>query len=166
MADVEVIYDPVKEMACIVNVDTRQGWGPAMIGPHAGEMLQAFVDAAPFDITLMKPDTAAEAFSQFLDQLAGRILDSEGETDTGAVERGGDSDLGVAGDDLLTAAVEADSRNADAPADTDQGAQEAPPAQVVTCFNCNGKKVIEFGDGSEPQRCNMCQGTGKILQAV
>lgn len=166
MADLEVIHDPAKEMAAIVNVDTQMGWGPAMIGPDAGLVLQAFIDAMPIDISTLTEYSATQAFKSFL----GRALDVDaamGATPpAGALEPLDDSDVAAA------ALAESEAREAGreppapAPADTDPPAPEAAPSQVVPCFNCDGSGMIEFGDGSPSQRCNMCQGTGKLLQPV
>lgn len=166
MTDLIIIYDPKREIAALVNPETRQGWGPAVIGEGADEALQAFIEAAPFDLTLMSPDTATLAFEGFLEGLQGGAAPPPAETPDSPLVGVDGNDADVAAAAVREAAEAAGSPPDPAPADTDPAAAPAAPMMVVECYNCGGTGSIEFGGDEPPQRCNMCQGTGKIAQAA
>jgi hypothetical protein len=166
MADIEVIFDPVKEMATIVNLDTRAGWGPAMIGPDAGTILQAFVDSMPFDVTVLHDYQAVVAFTSFLDALGSGTATPAATAALSPLEQAGASRVDEDTLADLVAAASGPEPPDPQPADPDPEAAEGPPLTVVRCYNCNGAGKIEFGDGTEPARCNMCQGTGKLEMPV
>lgn len=165
MADLEVIFDPDKEMACIVNTESHMGFGPAMIGPFAGQVLQAFIDATPFDVSLLTEHGAAAAFASFLETQAAPAAATPANPDLSPLGPIGGPRVDDGRLEDRTAAESGAEPPAVQPADTDEPAPDTAASSVVTCFNCNGAGVIEFGGDEPSQRCNMCQGTGKILQA-
>ena len=162
MAELQVIYDPNLELAAIVNVDERMGWGPAMIGPQAGNILQAFIDTCPFDVSEMDAYTAARTFASFLDNAGLAAPDTTPTPETGTVDTSADT-----GVDTANALAEAEATNAgdvpaEQPADTDTPQDTSTAPTVINCPNCNGSGSIQFGDGEAPQTCGMCGGRGKV----
>lgn len=162
MADLEVIYDPNKELACIVHVDSRMGWGPAMIGPQAGNLLQAFLDTTPFDVSELDSYAATAAFTSFLERAGIKITpettpDNQGSMDyttTAAMDNG---------NALAEAeAVASSDVPAPQPADTDTPPDQSTAPTVVGCPNCQGTGSVRFGDDEAPQTCGMCNGSGKV----
>lgn len=166
MADIEVIYDPQKEYAAIVNIDTRAGWGPAMVGPNAGAVLQLWVDAMPFDVTLLS-DTAAQAvFADWLQQLAASPPEVPDEAPAGPLEPS--DDPGVVGDALAqaTAAASGSEPPEPQPADTDLEADQGASPTVVGCPLCSGEGFTVDDQTGEQSTCAMCSGTGLVRMAV
>lgn len=166
MAELEVIYDPAKELACIVNVDERMGWGPAMIGPNAGQILQAFIDTAPFDLTLLGSFDAQRAFTSFLERAGLAAPAPETESDTPPVVETGNGSV-----DYGNAAAEAEATAATsvpdpAPADTDAEAGESTTPTVIDCPNCGGSGEQTNGETGATEVCGMCQGRKKLTIAA
>lgn len=184
MADPIVVYDPVKEIATLVDPENHIGLGPAAIGPDAEKMLDDWLVTIPYDVTAVDSAVLRDWFEPF----AGRFLhDAEqaaGQAAAGAVEPPGGA--GVAGAALAekTASASGADPPAPAPADADveadQGAAgavdgaaqapeaaEPPPAAAQPqyegpCPACSGSGQVP---GSEPGTnitCNLCQGTGSL----
>lgn len=165
MAELEVIYDPAKELACIINVDDRCGWGPAMIGPQAGNILQAFLDTAPFDLSLLGTYDATRAFTSFLESSGLAAPETTAEGETVAPVEGGN-----AGMDNGNALAEAEATGAGdvpapAPADTDDDTPESTTPQVIDCPGCNGQGTTQYDPEQPAVTCGMCQGKGKLTVA-
>lgn len=182
--DLEVIFDADKEVAAIVRMDTRQGWGPSMVGEQAKIILEAFVEGMPFDITLFSSQAASNAFDSWFQQVYGKAVEAASEPDTGAVDQSAGG--GVA--QKTTAGVEhgapSDEPPAPGPADADMEANAsqtdtvtgigpsdppapladvpteeslAPEAQLDNCMLCNAN-----GMGSNDPNCPVCGGSGKV----
>ncbi len=166
MADIEVIYDPQKEFAAIVNLDTRSGWGPAFIGPNAGNVLQLWVDAMPFDVTILSDDAATAVFTGWLEEMAGSPTQEAPTPPESPVEPVGGDPVGEDALAQWTAENLPDGPPEPAPADTDVEADEGTPATFVTCPLCNGAKQVTDDETGEVTECNMCHGLGVIQMAV
>lgn len=166
MADIEVIYDPAKEFAAIINLDTRSGWGPAFIGPNAGNVLQLWVDAMPFDVTILSEDAALTVFTDWLQEMAGAPTQEAPTPPDSPVEPMGADPVG----EWASAEVEAHNARTEppepGPADTDMEADESPPDTFVNCPLCNGTKTVVDDETGEVTPCNMCAGMGVIRMAV
>lgn len=166
MAELEVIYDPAKELAAIVNVDNREGWGPAMIGPQAGQILQAFIDTAPFDLTLLSSYDAVKAFTSFLERTGLAAPATETASDTVAPVNGGSASM-----DYEQRAAEQEAAAASdvpplAPADTDEPETESASPTVIDCPNCGGSGEQTNGETGAVEVCGMCQGKKTLTIAV
>lgn len=166
MTDLIIIYDPEREIAALVNPETQQGWGPAMIGPGADQALQAFIEAAPFDLTLLDSSTATEAFAGFLEGVRAGLAPEAGEAPASPVEPSDGAGMAEGQPPVYGSEDAGEPAAEPGAADPDPEAGTAPAVQVVDCFNCGGTGTIEFGDDVESQTCNMCQGRGRIAQAV
>jgi hypothetical protein len=188
MAELQVIYDPQLELAAILNVDERIGWGPAMVGPDAPIILQAFIDQTPFDVSALDSYTAAVAFNQFLDKLVERNAATAATVDP--VPVGPDDDSGVADQTVPTAAQGAptDEPPAVQPADTDSSVEAdespasasieagrtpfvppdtpAPPTTVQPCMLCDGTGMVQTDPDAPAATCGMCNGSGKVTVAA
>lgn len=169
MAELQVVFDPQVEMAAIINVDDRIGWGPTMVGPSARELLQAFIDGLPFDISDVSSYQARTFFESWFQRLEGIAETDTTDNPTGTV--GDVPSTGMDADALATAEAVAagDGPPAAAPFDTDPGATESatdyvspavaayPPndndAQVIDCPNCAGV--------ANPS-CPLCHGSLKL----
>jgi hypothetical protein len=93
-----------------------------MVGPQAGEILQAFIDGLPFDISELPSETCHAFFASWFQRVAGEILDDALPGDDVASVRVGDQEMA----DAARAAFEA-SHAGDPPpglqsADTDMAA--------------------------------------------
>lgn len=166
MAELAVIYDPALEVAAIINLDEQRAFGPAMVGPEAGEVLQAFIDATPFDLSELGTIEACLAFGSFLDRMVNPAEVAPDQADNGQVVTSPSADVG--GGDALAQAEAAGASDVPPPppADTDEVSDTPTKTVTAPCFNCDGSGMVEFGDGSPAQRCGMCGGTGKIKQEV
>lgn len=162
MASLIIVYDPEREIATFVDADTQRGYGPAVIGPDAGDLLQQFTEAMPFDIGKLPSDTLLELFQDFAEHMAQPAAEAPPAPAAPPVEQIGDT--GVAAGDKLADATAAAATDvpAPAPADTDTGAASPTPVRVVDCHACQGEGKLDLGDGQGPVTCNMCQGTGTI----
>jgi hypothetical protein len=166
VAQLEVIFDPVKELAAIVNVDERRSWGPAMIGPNAGAYLDGWLAAMPFDPVILDEGTACEVFVSFLAELGDALDEIPPTPDIEPLE----PIHGRGMEDAALAEAVASASGAEPPspqpADTDVAGDESPPSAVVDCPNCNGLGKLDFGGDTELVRCNMCKGTGQLEMPV
>lgn len=185
MADLVVIYDPTFEVASIVDLDKLIGWGPMLKGTDAQEILEGFIAAAPFDVSILTSEQAKEVFWSMPDAIKGATAPEAGAIDPGPV--GDDSQ--PTGSEL--GAAEAEATNAGTvpavqPADTDAestapdtaGAEvttDAPPivpvvevpsvgatdtvGQPMNCGLCNSD-----GAGSTDPMCIACGGSGKLIR--
>lgn len=161
-----VIFDPELEMAAIVNTELRVGWGPAMVGPQAGVILNAFIETTPFDITHFNSYDVKRAFDSFLESAgleAGTpetpITENPVESDTGAQLANGNAlaERTATGSTDVPPAQPADT---DQPAATETTETASPSGQVIDCPNCGGSGNA---DGST---CGMCGGHGKLTIAA
>jgi len=162
VATLIIVHDADKEIATFVDADTQQGYGPAVIGPDAAQLLQEFIDALPFDAGALDSYALAAAFQSHAARMAGPDAEAASAPPAPPVEQIGDTD--VAGGDKLADATAAAATDVPAPqpADTDQTASAPTPVSVVACHACQGEGKLDLGDGQGPVTCNMCQGTGKI----
>lgn len=167
MAELEVIYDPAKELAAIVNVETREGWGPAMIGPNAAMILTTFLEAVPFDISNEPASVVTRYFLDFLSKVGLAVDETPAETPAMETQPSGDSSVANADYAAQAEAVAAPSAPAPQPADTDMAQPASTAGTVVPCVNCNGSGTVAMGEGEPSAVCGMCNGTGKLtLQPV
>lgn len=166
MADIEVIFDPVKEYAAIVNIDTRRSWGPAMVGPQAGNILQTWVDTMPFDVTYLHEAEATTVFLIWLEDVVKGATEEAPTAPVGPVEP-------LDGDGLVQAAqaedeaVAAGGQPPDAgPADTDMAPDASQAPAVVTCPLCTGAGVTSDGADGASVTCAMCGGAKAVRMQV
>jgi hypothetical protein len=166
MTDIEVIYDPVKELACIINLDTRLGWGPAFIGPNAGNVLQLWIDSLPFDPTLLTDYQAASVFDDWLQQMAASPAEAASSPPVSPVEPL--DGAGLAHDALAQAEAAASGGEPPEPqpADTDVEEDASTPPTVSTCPLCAGARTVVNDETGEVTPCGMCSGTGVVRMAV
>ena len=165
MADLTVIYDPESEIAAIVNVDDRCGWGPAMIGPNAQEVLQAFIDSHPYDVTIYPASYVQQAFQSFLDTIGGGGQSAPAQGDPVAAESPGGT--GVDGGAPLAQAEAANATDTPGPqpADTDMEADQGEAPQVMKCPLCTMDGGEPTGLAEDGTQCPMCHGR-KFVAAV
>lgn len=186
MADFIVIYDPQKEVAAIVDADNRVGFGPAMIGPNAEDLLTAFVETIPYDITEVSSYTLRDWFERFVTSFPQPAETPAGSAGADTVAVG--PDTGVAGAALAehTAAASAGEPPAPAPADADLEANPGETDQVTPDPGTGGAPTSQAegagtgvananaptADGSPPSAppeqppyegpCYVCNGTGLV----
>lgn len=166
MAELEVIFDPVKNLAAVVDVDNQVGWGPAMIGPDAGSILEAWIDTTPFDMSDLGSYQARDLFRSFLS----RVQDSRG----GGSPPAGDVAKAEPGATDVVAARSADAEAAagggepppPAPADTDVEADTGATPATMKCPNCKGTGQTHDGPEGVAAQCGMCQGSGNVTVGV
>jgi hypothetical protein len=166
MADIEVIYDPVKELAAIVNLDDRCGWGPAFIGPNAGNVLQLFVDSMPFDVTAVHGTTAGVIFLEWLENMAATAPESAATPSVGPVESPDRPFLDGAPLAEAVASASGAEPPEPQPADTDMEADSSAPPTVITCPLCAGAKTVTNDETGEIGTCGMCGATGVVRMQV
>lgn len=162
MAELEVIYDPDMQIAAVVNVDEQCGWGPAMIGPNAKQLLTLFIDTVPFDVSQLASSEATAAFKSFLEQanLAGGATTAAG----GNVAAKPDGNPPV---DEAAALAQREAANSGdvsppAPADTDTPTEGESTQAVITCPNCNGTTTTNDGPEGTAVPCGFCKGLGHV----
>lgn len=188
MTDYIVLYDPVKEIGAIVNVDNRIGFGPAMIGPDAERALTEFMESFEYDPAEVESAVLRDWFEQWAGE---HFLPSEGAPGAplspagSSVESVGDNGVALA---EATAAASAGEPPAPQPADTDPeaGESEAGPVMdpipttgptvtdtggdqttyVGTCFACNGEGTITIDPAVGPVLCSACRGSGHLPPPV
>lgn len=166
MAHLEVIYDPAKQMAAVVNVDEQRSWGPAMIGPDAGEILQTWVTATPFDVSILADYDACQAFASFLQVVAGVASDQAPTPPDSPLEPSGGPDLDGAALAQREAADGGAQPPEPQPADTDMEADQGAPPSVVTCPLCSGEGSTNDGADGARVTCAMCGGAKVVRMAV
>lgn len=184
MADLTVIYDPTLEIGAIIDLDTNMGWGPMCPGPQGGNLLQAFVDGMPFDLTILSPEQARDIFmSVFRDDAAAAIQDAppagdspvvpdndpvataaasgaaEPVAETGPVVPVAPNDADMEADTSQTGAVTEPANPSGVQLNTPDMAANAAPVSAGTanCLLCNAN-----GQGSTNPGCLVCHGTGKV----
>jgi hypothetical protein len=166
MADIEVIYDPVKELAAIVNLDDRCGWGPAFVGPNAGAVLQLWVDSMPFDVTILDVFQAGRAFLGWLNNMAAAPPEPAPTPPVSPVESPDRPFLDGAPLAEAVASASGAEPPEPQPADTDMEADPSAPATVITCPLCAGAKTVTNDETGEIGTCGMCGATGVVRMQV
>lgn len=160
----DIIYDSDREVAALIDTDSMRALGPIMVGPGAGEMLNEFVNRMPEAVfEASSYDLTAYWGSYFAENFA-PLSAAPAATDPGTV--GVDDN---ASDDEPIIATTVNGAPSDEPpgeqsADTDMEADTSPAGTVTDCPACSGRGMITVADDEAPARCNMCQGSGKILQ--
>lgn len=162
MANLVVVYDADKEMAAIVDTDERRSWGPAMVGPDAGDMLQTWIERMPFDVTILDERVAAQLFTEWLADMVKGATETPPTADPGPLEPLGSGSLDEAPRAEHEAAEAGDGPPEPQPADTDPEANEGTPDTWVNCPLCNGAKQVQVGDPPEWRECDMCHALGVI----
>lgn len=188
MSDLQVIYDPTLEIGAIIDLDTNMGWGPMCPGPKGGELLQAFVDGMPFDLSILQPEQARDIFLSVFRQDAADSITAASAPAGNAVEPTSDPVATAAASGAAAPVEETSSVPAAQPADTDMAADTSQTDQVTTdpimpgivadtpkvertpsstgttmtnCLVCNAT-----GTGSTNPACPVCGGTGKVPTAA
>lgn len=184
MSDLQVVYDPTLELGAIVDLDTNMGWGPMCPGPRGAELLQAFVDGMPFDVTILSPEQARDIFMSVFRQDAAESITAPAAPAGNPVEPDNDPVATAAASGTPGPVEAASSAPAAQSADTDMAADagtagavtvdptpevqlsasvtpgiESQPASTPTanCLVCNAN-----GQGSTNPACVVCGGTGKV----
>ena len=164
--DPVVIYDPTLELAAIVNLDDLTAWGPVYKGPDAQDILQGFIDAAPFDVTILDTDTAKALFWSLGQAGTGEASPESGQAQAGTVD---DAAGGLAANEgLATAEAHAAGTVPDIQphdADAQQGAPDTASVEVgqssdVTQVTHYEQPVPEPVKVSEPINCGLCNADG------
>ena len=166
MANLVVVYDAAKEMAAIVDTDARMGWGPAMVGPYAGEMLEGFITSIPFDVGLLDAHQANRAFQEWLDGLGATAMETAVTAPVGTLEPSGDS----GGDEPPIPPEWGLGGSQDAPepqsADTDPDAGPGTAHTLVLCPLCGGVGSTSDGEDGATRTCAMCKGAKVVPLGV
>lgn len=165
MGQLEVIYDPEKELATIVDVDNRIGWGPAFVGPDAGRLLQGWIDTTPFDMSELNSASARDLFFGFLDRVV--------ENDEMAQNANPDPPPLNAGDPAVSPEPAPEGGGADynagvpvpQPADSDMEANAGEAPQVTLCFMCQGSGNQLDDAGAVVGKCGLCKGARYVTLA-
>lgn len=162
MGELVVIFDRDKEVAALVDMEDRIGRGPAMIGPSAGDMLEAFLQTIPYDLTGVSSYELRRWFEQFAGPPAAPTPPPAAETPAHAVDGGTDTD--VADAELAEReSVEATSTPPPQPADADTPEPAPQTASVVqTCPACNGTGNVPGAEEGQLTTCNLCTGSGRV----
>jgi hypothetical protein len=187
MPDLNVVYDDKLQIGAIVDLDTNMGWGPICPGPDGGNLLQAFIDGMPFDLTILSSEQARDIFLSVFREDAERSIASQTANDPDTLVAPHDPVATASAFGDSTIVEEASSAPPPAPADSDAGAtgSEMTAAQtdptvtvpysqpivadpvvpvsaptVSNCLLCNSD-----GTGSKNPGCVMCGGTGKVQAA-
>ena len=164
--DPVVIYDPTLELAAIVNLDDLTAWGPIYKGPDAQDILQGFIDAAPFDVTILDTDTAKALFWSLGQAGTGATSPESGQTQAGAVDNGTG---GLAADERLAeqAARDAGTVPDVQPHDTDTEQGPPNPSGVEVGQTQGVAQVTHYEQPapgpvkvSEPINCGLCNADG------
>lgn len=166
MSDLQVIYDREREVAVIVDLESWTALPMAGPGEPFANIMRAFIDATPFDLTDLDAMTQLTVFGSFLDRYGDVSAVAPDAPDTATQVELGDT----AGDDgsALAQAEAADATDTPdvQPADTDVEANTGTAPTVIDCPNCNGEGTIAYGDGAAPEQCRMCLGTRKVTISV
>lgn len=184
MADSVVIYDPTLEIAAIVDLDTKCGFGPAFIGEGSREILEGFLESIPYDVSTIDSAKLRDWFEQF----AGARFHGESEPTpapgSSAVVGNSPGELADAARATMEAAAGGGDPPPPQPADTDAGATPGeastvtepttppaesgspPPAEADPytgpCFACNGTGRVPTGTEGVTAPCNLCKSTGHL----
>jgi len=137
-----------------------------MIGPDAGEILQSWLNAMPFDPTMLSEGAAVSVFRDWLDQMAKGAPQTAPTADVGPLEP---VDRPGVDDELLAQAEAAASGGeppGPQPADADMEADASPPPTVVQCPLCGGKGIVDIDLGGGTATCGMCQGAKVVRMAT
>lgn len=66
----EVIYDPTKQLATLVDMDAGIGYGPVMPGAEAGDILTGWLEGIPFDLEGVPSELARDFFHRSIERVA------------------------------------------------------------------------------------------------
>lgn len=166
MAQLTIISDPNVEVAVLVDTDEFYALPVVAVGPDREALLQAFIDSTPFDLGLLGSNGIMPAFAQFLERSGAFNPTQEQPTtdmEVGSQNSNDSDDEARLAELVANATTEVPDEQ---PADTDTPTDTQAEPVTVRCFNCEGRGMIEFGDGSPAMECNVCHGTGKVTQAV
>lgn len=166
MANPQIIYDPALEIAAFVDIDTRQGWGPAFIGPGADDVLRAWMDTMPLDVGVMSGDDAQLTFVGWLSAKMSATPEAPPASPNGPVEPMGGQGLDSTPPDRTGPADGLSEPPEPAPADTDMEADQGTPPTVVQCPLCGGAGVTTDSEDGTTTTCAMCQGTKVVRMQV
>lgn len=166
MTSLVVIYDSDRELAAIVDTDGRCGWGPAMIGPNAGEILNGWIESMPFDVGMLPPDVARLVFQEWIDGLVAAATETAAPSPDSPLEPPVDQGVAWTAEDEPGPAYESAEPPGPQPADTDMEADASPPPQVVDCPLCGATGVTSDGEDGATKVCPMCEGRKVVRMAV
>ena len=166
MADYAVIYDEALELAAIVDTDTMRATGPVGAGPNARAELEQFVNSMPPTFLEAGSYDLCRAWAEYWSREFQALYKPPAASAAAAVveptHTGDDADSLA----VREAVAAGDGPPEPQPADTDMGAIESTPIQVIACVACNGTGRVPGATEGEQLVCNLCQGTGKIAQPV
>lgn len=166
MVTLVVVFDADKEMAAIVDTDSRMGWGPAMVGPAAGEILQGFIESMPFDVGVVGSAVAAHIFQQWIDGLTATAAQAAPTSPDSPLESPGNPTVDQTPPDRTGPADGGSEPPESGPADTDMEADEGAAPTVVPCPLCGGTGVTADGEDGATNTCAMCAGTKVVRMQV
>lgn len=184
MSDPIVVYDPVKELAALVDPNTRTAFGPAHIGPDAEAVLDGFLLSIPYDVTTVDSDTLRSWFERYTGGTFPAPATPPAEDTQVAAEQDGNSGVDGAALAEREAAATSGDPPPPQPADTDMEADEGtadtvteptPPPPVggsantrpgqtvkVPCPACNASGSVPSSEPGVSVTCNLCHGTTRI----
>jgi hypothetical protein len=184
VTDLIVVYDPVKEVAAIVDPDNRIGIGPAAIGPDSEGLLSSWLETIPYDPKEVDSAVLRDWFEQFSQRVQAAAPVPDGTPAPSPVEPASDTGVAAAKAAEQAATATAASPPPAAPADTDMdadqgeaatvttqpqdGAQPPPPAEPAPepysgpCPACSGSGQVPGGEPGTQTTCNLCHGTGNL----
>jgi hypothetical protein len=148
MADFVVIYDPTLELGSIVDLDTLTSWGPVYKGPDAQEILQGFLDAAPFDVSILTTEQAVKLFWSL-----GQTIDTPATAETGADSNGTVADA--------TGGLGTDAAAAEAEAHAATTIPDVQPADTDTVQAAADQETVPVGDPPSPATATVDRPTGQ-----
>jgi hypothetical protein len=162
--DLIVVFDREKEIAVAVDTENRVGFGPGMIGPDAGEVLEAFYASIPYDLE----EASSYMVRGWFETFAETYPFPQAPTTAAATENtvAADDPAGSDGGAALANATAAAATDVpgEQPADTDPEASPPPVTETVTCWNCNGRGTIATDDKGGTIVCGICAGKGTLQQ--
>lgn len=181
----EVLFDPAKNLATLIDMDAGQGFGPAVPGPEAGSMLESWLEVIPFDLDGSTSEQVRDFFHSSINRTTPAPGAAESPPAAPAAPAGGEASA-VAPQAVTEAHAPSDGAPPPQPADTDPtatagltpadtpaaaaAADQAPPPPAPTtetraCPNCNGAGSISYADENGQtvtNQCGMCAGSGKV----
>lgn len=166
MPDLQVIYDPDREMAALVDMETMRAAGPVGVGRDSPDQLMLFANNMPdvvlemgsYELTRAYAEWWLATFRPDTEELAAAV-----EPPPGSADYDGHANPDLAEHEATETRGEPPPVG---PADADVEADESAPPTVIVCPNCNGDKIIRHGDDRPDEACTMCAGKGVVQWAT
>lgn len=184
MSDPIVVYDADKEIAALVDPDTRTAFGPAHIGPDAGVVLEGFLQSVPYDVTAVESAVLRGWFERYVSGAFPPPATATSEDTPVAAQPSGGSGVDETALAERASIAAGDGPPPPQPADTDMeadagaadavtgGGGEPPPTvspesgpvrmQKVSCPACNATGSVPSSEPGVSVPCNLCKGTTQI----